>query len=427
MDSKATIIIGDSRSMNEVGDGEIDLVVTSPPYWHIKDYGKPGQIGYGQSFHEYLKDLYRVWSEAARALRPGGRMCVNIGDQFARSIIYGRYKVIPLHAEIIGQCERLGLDFMGSIIWQKKTTMNTTGGATVMGSFPFPPNGIVEIDYEYIHIFKRPGPNKKVPPKIKEASKLSKEEWKEYFAGHWYFGGAKQAGHEAMFPEELPRRLIRMFTFLGDTVLDPFLGSGTTARAALDLNRSVIGYEMNAHFISIMRNKLGLDDALPQLTHDVRFVECPQKKISLKEVDYVPAIQDASPQVDPGKLEFRGERLYKVSEIISPETLVLSAGLRVKLLGVKVKKPEETLRYLKERVLGKEVSLSFEDGEQPGQGTVAAYVHLKNKIFINAYLIKAGLAEPDRSVAYGLKEKFKKLCLKRTEINIQRPPALKLI
>jgi len=90
-------------------------------------------------------------------LRPGSRLCVNIGDQFARAIIYGRYKVIPLHAEIISQCEKIGFDFMGSIIWQKKTTMNTSGGATVMGSFPYPPNGIVELDYEYIHIFKKPG------------------------------------------------------------------------------------------------------------------------------------------------------------------------------------------------------------------------------------------------------------------------------
>ena len=287
--------------MNEVGDGEVDLVVTSPPYWHIKNYGKPGQIGFGQSLHAYLKDLYRVWSEAARALRPGGRMCVNIGDQFARAIVYGRYKVIPLHAEIIGQCERLGLDFMGSIIWQKKTTMNTTGGATVMGSFPYPPNGIVEIDYEYIHIFKKPGPNKKVVPKIKTASKLSIEEWKEYFAGHWYFGGAKQTGHEAMFPEELPRRLIRMFTFMGDTVLDPFLGSGTTAKVALDLGRNAIGYELNADFVPVIRDKLGLKDAIPQLNRDVRIMERGEKGVPLPQVDYLPVIQDASVQLDPEK------------------------------------------------------------------------------------------------------------------------------
>jgi DNA modification methylase len=228
MEPQALIIFSDSRSMQEIKSEFIDLIVTSPPYWHLKDYGRPGQIGYGQSLHDYLKSLYLVWRESFRVLRPGSRLCINVGDQFARAIIYGRYKVIPIHAEIISQAEKIGFDFMGSIIWQKKTTMNTTGGANVMGSFPYPPNGLVELDYEYIHIFKKPGKIKQVSREIKEASKLTKEEWKEYFAGHWAFKGAKQINHEAMFPDELPRRLIRMFSFVGDNILDPFLGSGTT-------------------------------------------------------------------------------------------------------------------------------------------------------------------------------------------------------
>ncbi|GAB4373299.1 MAG: hypothetical protein Kow0042_17100 [Calditrichia bacterium] len=252
METKAKIIIGDSRQMMELKNGEIDLIVTSPPYWHIKDYGIPGQIGYGQTLHDYLIDLFYVWNKCYRVLREGGRFCLNIGDQFARSIIYGRYKVIPIHAEFISQCEEIGFDFRGSIIWQKKTTMNTTGGATVMGSFPYPPNGIVEIDYEFIHIFKKPGKNKRVSKEIKEISKLTKEEWKDYFSGHWYFGGAKQVQHEAMFPDELPQRLIKMFSFIGDTVLDPFLGSGTTVKVAMELKRKAIGYEINKDFLEII-------------------------------------------------------------------------------------------------------------------------------------------------------------------------------
>ena len=258
MTNWAKIILGDNRAMPEAADGSIDLVVTSPPYWHIKDYGVPGQVGYGQSLHEYLKDLYRVWGECFRALRPGGRLCINIGDQFARAAVYGRYKIIPLHAEFIAQCEDIGFDFMGSIIWQKKTTMNTTGGAVVMGSYPYPPNGLVEIDYEYIQIFKKPGAAKKVSKEIKEASKLTKEEWKEFFYGHWHFGGARQVGHEAMFPEELPRRLIKMFTFVGDTVLDPFLGSGTTVKVALGVGRNCrVGAAQHNHDILVPMQEIG--------------------------------------------------------------------------------------------------------------------------------------------------------------------------
>ena len=196
----AEIIIGDSRKMVEVDDESIDLVVTSPPYWHIKDYDVDGQIGYRQSLHEYLKSLYVVWSECFRVLKGGTRLCINIGDQFLRSIIYGRYKIAPLHSEFIVQCEKIGFDYMGSIIWQKKTTMNTTGGASVMGSYLYPPNGLIEIDYEFILIFKKIG-QKPVSKEAKEKSKLTKEEWKEYFSGHWNFNGERQAWHEAMFPE----------------------------------------------------------------------------------------------------------------------------------------------------------------------------------------------------------------------------------
>ena len=268
------IIIGDSRSMHELLDRSVQLVVTSPPYWQLKDYGSSSQIGFDDSYEDYINNLNLVWSECSRVLHTGCRLCVNIGDQFARSVYYGRYKIIPIRTEIIKFCETIGLDYMGAIIWQKVTTCNTTGGATIMGSFPHPRNGIVKLDYEFILLFKKQGPPPPPPgPEIREQSKMTIEEWNRYFYGHWNFPGDKQSAHLAMFPEELPRRLIRMFSFVGETVLDPFLGSGTTCLAARNLGRSSVGYEVNAEFMPVIRRKLGVEEhsLLPQNDDDITF------------------------------------------------------------------------------------------------------------------------------------------------------------
>ncbi|MDI6852525.1 MAG: site-specific DNA-methyltransferase [Deltaproteobacteria bacterium] len=388
--TNAKIIIGDSRVMPEVEAESVHLVVTSPPYWHIKDYGQPGQIGYGQTLHEYLKDLYCVWRECRRVLKPGRRLCINIGDQFARAAVYGRYKIIPLHAEIIGQCEELGFDFLGSVIWQKKTTMNTSGGANVMGSYPYPPNGLVEIDYEFILIFKKPGSGEKIPAEIKKASELSKEEWKEYFAGHWRFGGARQLGHEAMFPEELPRRLIKMFTFVGDTVLDPFLGSGTTMKAALAEKRQALGYEINEDFLEVIQKKLGIKDRLP--FNDTFQLVRRDGQVKVAKAGYTPRLPDAAPVNPAGASDNHDRELHRVVGIIDEQTIRLADGQQVQFLGVKIAKPEETLKYLQARILGKSVFIKKAVPIDGGDSLVAAQVCLKNKINVNGYLLKSGLA-----------------------------------
>ena len=418
MNAGAVLYLADSRNMAELPDQSIHLVVTSPPYWHIKDYGCEGQIGYGQSLHEYLIDLSRVWRECYRVLQPGRRLCINIGDQFARSVAYGRYKVIPLHAEIIAQCETTGFDYMGAIIWQKKTTMNTTGGAVVMGSFPYPPNGIVELDYEFILLFRKPGGrNRVVPADIKQASQLTRDEWKEYFSGHWNFGGARQVEHEAMFPEELPRRLIRMFTFVGETVLDPFAGSGTTLRAALQLGRHAVGYEIQREFEPLIRDKLA-DVELSASEPPVRFVHREQ---ALQPVEppagYVPRVQDARPVADFKK---RRETAVKVTAVVDECTLQIEDGRLVRLLGVVVP-PEcrhDAVEYLRRYVLGKRVVIKSEGESLESEQPLTAYVYLTNRLFINRKMIEMGLARAERERPHRYQHRFVQCEAKRSG----RPP-----
>lgn len=248
MATKHILINGDCRNMSLIPNESMQLIVTSPPYWQLKDYGTDEQIGFNDTYEEYVNNLNIVWNECLRILEHGCRLCINIGDQFARSAYYGRYKVVPIHVEIIRFCETIGLDYMGSIVWQKPTSMHTIGGGKVMGSFPYPRGGIVKIDYELILLFKKLGKATPVSREVMDRSRLSVEEWNEYFSSHWKFDGARQDKHIAVFPEELPKRLIKMFSFVGDTVFDPFIGSGTTALAASKLDRNSIGYEINKEF-----------------------------------------------------------------------------------------------------------------------------------------------------------------------------------
>lgn len=395
------VIIGDSRNMKELEDESVALIVTSPPYWHIKDYGVAGQIGYGQTLHEYLLDLSRVFRECFRVLSPGRRFCVNIGDQFARSVIYGRYKVIPIHAEVIAQCETIGFDYLGAIIWQKKTTMQTTGGAVVMGSFPYPPSGIVELDYEFILLFRKPGAVKRVPAALKEAARMSRDEWKEFFSGHWTFPGERQVHHEAMFPEELPRRLIRMFSFPGEVVLDPFLGSGTTLKVALELGRNGVGYEIQEAFLPLMREKFGL---LP-VSFFRRDVPCPPVD---PPATYTPRVQNVAPLVDPQKLRFGPEATYRIAKVQDDCTLVTDNDLNVTLLGVVIPPEcrEKALEYLRRYVLGKRVVLKFAIPPEDCSASVPAYVYLTNKLFVNRKMIEMGFARASRNVPHRYLKKF---------------------
>jgi site-specific DNA-methyltransferase (adenine-specific) len=321
---------------------------------------------------------------------------------------------------------------MGSIIWQKITTTHTTGGATVMGSFPYPRNGILKLDYEFILIFKKYGNPPRVSKEIKEQSKLTQEEWNQYFIGHWNFPGEKQDKHLAMFPEELPKRLIKMFSFVGDSVLDPFLGSGTTSLAAKNLNRNSIGYEINDDFLPIIKEKLGLKQKT--IFEDAVFEIIKQEKKDIdfnEEIIKIPYIfKDPikfDKKLDPRKLRFGSkiessyserEEYHSIKEIISPEILILDNGLKIKLLGVKEKQERnsEAIRFLREKLRGQKVFLKFDAMKYDAENNLLCYLYLKNKTFINAHLIKNGLADVDTTNSYKYKAKFLKYSRIRMEV-----------
>jgi site-specific DNA-methyltransferase (adenine-specific) len=408
--------------MTELADNSVHIAITSPPYWQLKDYGTENQIGFHDSYENYINNLNLVWKECYRTLHNGCRLCVNIGDQFARAVYYGRYKVIPIREEIIKFCENIGFDYMGAIIWQKITTSNTTGGGVQMGSYPYPRNGILKLDYEFILVFKKLGDAPKHTKEQKELSKMTAEEWNTFFAGHWNFAGARQSGHIAMFPEELPKRLIKMFSFVGETVLDPFAGSGTTAVAAKNLDRNSVGFEINHEFIPIIKEKLEIHQ---KDLNDTTYEFVNQKKLEIdfeNQINKLPYIfkdpHTLDKKIDIKKLQFGSkidkdssvtrEDFYTVKEIISPAIIRLSNDLTIKLIGIK-EDPiinGKATAFLTEKTKGKRVFLKYDSVKHDNKNNLLCYLYLENKTFINAHLIKNGLVQVDSSLDFKYKQKF---------------------
>jgi DNA modification methylase len=422
INTKHTLITGDSRNLSLIPDKSVHLIITSPPYWQLKDYGNDNQIGFHDSYEGYINNLNMVWSECNRILHDGCRLCINIGDQFARSVYYGRYKVIPIRTEIIRFCETIGLDYMGAIIWQKQTTMNTTGGGAVMGSFPYPRNGILKIDYEFILVFKKQGKAPVPSLEQKKMSEMTKEEWNTYFASHWNFGGAKQDGHIAVFPEELPRRLIKMFSFVGETIFDPFMGSGTSALAAQNLQRNSIGYEINPDFVDYYKRKVDnahlFNNSTCLYKVDSSMINKEEKLNTLPYVFNDPHKMES--KIDVKKLQFGSkidkdskerEEYYSVKSVLSPNTVILSNGLTIRLIGIKEKQSVNgsATRFLIEKTKGRKVFLKYDSIKYDSENTLLCYLYLDNKTFINAHMLKNGLAEVDYSIDFKYKAKFEKL------------------
>lgn len=255
----ADIFVKSSQDMSEIKNESVNLVITSPPYWTLKDYGNDAQIGTGSTSYEaYIDELNKVWTECVRVLAPDGKICINIMP----FLLTGKV------ARFDRRETRLVLDdisnFMfttnemyqfGLFIWDKRKIARFSS----FGSYPYPPNIFTTYPYEWITVFSKKGKRKQVPKSIKDKSKLTTKEWQDWAINSiWEMqpAKAKSEGHPAPFPDEMPRRLIKLYSFYGDTVLDPFLGSGTTAKVALSLGRKAIGYELNADYTTLIKRKL---------------------------------------------------------------------------------------------------------------------------------------------------------------------------
>lgn len=256
------VIIGDSRRMGELEDRSVHLVVTSPPYPMVAiwdDFFAEVEAHNYSQMHSYLD---QVWAEVERVLVPGGLVCINIGD--ATRTRDGVFRLYPNHSRIIQAFEKLGLVTLPNILWKKPTTKpQYKGKGAFLGSGFLPPNAYVTLDMEYILIFRKGGLRSFAPKDpLRYRSKFTKEERNKWFSQVWSVTGTRQSieGLErriAAFPEEIPRRLIRMFSLVGDLVLDPFLGSGTTLKVALELERRFVGYEKMDDLTVIIRRKIG--------------------------------------------------------------------------------------------------------------------------------------------------------------------------
>lgn len=264
----ATIFNWNSNDMSEIPDGSVNLIITSPPYWTLKDYDVEGQIGTGSSSYEYyLSELNKVWKECVRVLAPDGKLCINIMPFLltGEAARFDRRETKLVLGDIEKFMDSTGCMFQfGLYIWDKRKIARFSS----FGSYPYPPNIFSTYPYEWITVFSKAGKRPPVSKEIKEKSKLTTEEWQKWAINSiWEMqpAKAKSEGHPAPFPLELPKRLIKLYSFWGDTVLDPFAGTGTTLRAAQELGRKSIGFELNPDYIPLIKRKLMSIDDTPCL------------------------------------------------------------------------------------------------------------------------------------------------------------------
>ncbi len=262
--------LGDARDLGWIDDRSIHLVVTSPPYWTLKKYeDRRGQLGAVADYEAFLDELDKVWRHCARALVEGGRICCVVGDVCIPRKRGGRHLIMPLHADLEVRARNLGLDCLTPILWHKIANGATEvkgNGAGFYGK-PYQPGAVVKNDVEYILFLRKPGTYRKTGMLQKALSMLTKEEMQAWFRSFWVDlkGASTRDGHPAPYPAELAERLIRMFSFAGDSVLDPFLGTGSTTLAAIRAGRNSIGNEIEPMYLDLARARVAVETGQTRL------------------------------------------------------------------------------------------------------------------------------------------------------------------
>ncbi len=253
------LTLGDSRKMDDIPNESVQLVVTSPPYWTLKEYlPHENQLGAIEDYEAFLNELDEVWRSVYRVLVPGGRLVVVVGDVCLSRRRFGRHVVFPLHASIQEHCRALGFDNLAPIIWHKITNakLESTGNGSSFLGKPYEPNAVIKNDIEYILFQRKPGGYRRPSIAMRALSVISEKDHRAWFRQIWTLNGASTRQHPAPYPLALAERLVRMFSFVGDVVLDPFLGTGTTSLAAAMWGRNSMGIELEPTYLDIALQRM---------------------------------------------------------------------------------------------------------------------------------------------------------------------------